>query len=202
MGRLSRASWIAAGMLASLIFCGLASAALKSSPPKDVDLSGRWKLNKELSEDPHGAIEYAREELKAKAKRKAGRSRRADSEEERESSRFDHMADSLEEQITTPEEFAIQQEDGAFVLVLPEATDTCKANRKDEVLVSTGAKAERQCGWDKRAFVIELKPERGPTRTERYELDKENDRLIVTNQLKGERIPEIQVKRVYERVAS
>jgi hypothetical protein len=189
-------------MLASFVFSGLASAALKASPPKGVDLSGRWKLNKELSEDPHGAIEFAREELKAKAKKKAGRSKRVDSEEERESSRFDHMADSLEEAITTPEEFAIQQEAAAFVLVLPEATDTCRASRKDEVVVSTGAKAERQCGWDKRVFVIELKPERGPTRTARYELDPENDRLIVTSQLKGERIPEIQVKRVYERVSS
>jgi hypothetical protein len=195
------ASWAAAGMLVSLMSGGLALAALKPAAPKDVDLSGRWKLNAALSEDPHAAIEVARGEMREKAQKKSGRKSKRD-EQLQASERFDNMADFMEEAITTPEEFAIQQESEAFVLVLPERTDTCRTKQRTEITISTGAKAQRQCGWDKRVFVIEVTPKEGPARSARYELDTANDRLVVTSELKGERIPEIQVKRVYERVAS
>ena len=194
----------AASALLSLMFCSLAFASLKSTAPKDVDLSGRWKLNPALSEDPHAAIEMAEAEIKEKrAKNNKGggkMSKKARADEEA-ASRFEGMQESLEDALTTPEEFAIQQEPEAFVLVLPEATDTCKTKVTGQVSTPGGGKADRQCGWDKRTFVIEVKPKKGPVYSARYELDTEKDRLIVTSLLKGERLPEIQVKRVYERVA-
>jgi hypothetical protein len=85
-------------------------------------------------------------------------------------------------------------------LVTPEATDTCKTKHPGQVNLPLYGATDRKCGWDKTAFVIEVEPKHGPLNTTRYEIDKESGRLLVTSELKGERIPKIQVKRVYERV--
>jgi hypothetical protein len=227
----------AVALVACLAFGSVAYAALKSTAPKDVDLSGHWKLNAALSEDPHAAALMAREEQKEldkKAKKKKKRSRERapvlrgpddrgdsppgesvprrddpsgsgpDSEEDDSADQDDRNRsqsyDPIETAITTPEEFAIQQEPEAFVLMMTESTDTCKPKQPGKVTTPEAGVAERKCGWDRNAFVVELNPTHGPLLTTRYELDKESGRLLVTSQLKGERIAKVQVKRVYERV--
>jgi hypothetical protein len=213
----------------------LAHAALKSSAPKDVDLSGHWKLNASLSEDPHAAVEVARKEMDAQGKKdknkKGGLFRRnkppvmrgpdeggrlppgesvppegpdrqpddAQGNGESADGPGARDYDPLEAAITTPEEFAIQQESESFVLLLKESTDTCKPKQPGTVSTPEAGLAKRACGWDRNAFVVELNPAHGPLLTTRYELDKASGRLFVTSSLKGERLPKIEVKRVYER---
>ena len=61
---------------------------------------------------------------------------------------------------------------------------------------SAGA-AERNCGWDGRAWVIET--ERGKTlkRTDRYELSKDGKTLTYETIASGQRIPKIKITRTY-----
>jgi hypothetical protein len=219
--------------MAALLSCGVAMASFKTSAPKGVDLSGRWKLSPELSEDPHAAVEVAREEMRDKNKdeKKKGRHRtrggmrppdenrghlppgetipnpedhRQPNDDSNDKSAEDDSArdvnlDPLERAVTTPAEFAIQQEPEAFVLMTRDATDTCRPKRPGQINVPGYGMTDRECGWDKSAFVVQVEPKQGPQSITRYEIDKENGRLVVTSELKGERIPKIQVKRVYER---
>jgi hypothetical protein len=223
--------------LVAVLPFGAAQAALKASAPKGVDLSGRWKLSPELSEDPHAAVSVAREEMNEQEQKDKGKKKRrskgsvirpasdksrmpsggegmpprepADSPddsaheaEEPKKSTPPDSTDPLERAVTTPEEFAIQQEPEAFVLMLADATDTCKTRQPGEVNVPGYGLTPRKCGWDKAGFVVETQPKNGPLNMTRYEMDKENGRLLVTSELKGERIPKISVKRVYVRVES
>jgi hypothetical protein len=220
--------------LAACVPFSFAFAALRDAPPKGVDLSGRWKLSPELSEDPHAAVNVAREEMKEKEEgksrkknqRSGGGEMRPPQEKtrmppgdqppppnpnrppaddanepdtEKQSTSMDD-SDPLERLVTAPEEFAIEQDPGAFVLMTKDATDTCKTKQPGQVSVPGYGLSVRKCGWDKAGFVVEVAPKQGPLTTTRYEIDKESGRLFVTSELKGERIPKISVKRIYERV--
>ena len=223
-------------VLAACLPFSLSFAALKSTAPQGVNLSGRWKLSPELSEDPHAAVSVAREEMKEKGKEarrkkkgrfsgggmrppeeksrlppgervpspESGRPTDGDSDtaDEPDESAHREDVDPLERAVTSPEEFAIQQESGAFVLMTSDATDTCRTKQPGQVNVPGYGLSNRKCGWDKAGFVVEVEPKEGPLSTTRYEIDRESGRLFVTSQLKGERIPKISVKRVYERVES
>jgi hypothetical protein len=72
----------------------------------------------------------------------------------------------------------------------------CAAGVKVAVSDSAGA-AERNCGWDGRAWVIET--ERGKTlkRTDRYELSKDGKTLTYVTTASGQRIPKIKITRTY-----
>jgi hypothetical protein len=223
-------------VLSACLPFGVALAALKNAAPKGVDLSGRWKLSPELSEDPHAAVSVAREEMKEKEqserRKKKGRFKGGGMRPPEEKSRMppdggDHPpppgrdprpdesgdgadepkesphnedSDPLERAVTTPEEFAIEQDPEAFVLMTRDATDTCKTRQPGQVNVPGYGLAARKCGWDKAGFVVEVEPKNGPLNTTRYEIDKESGRLFVTSELKGERLPKISVKRIYVRV--
>jgi len=218
-------------VLAACAPFGIALGALKAAAPKGVDLSGRWKLSPELSEDPHAAVTLAREALKEQKpdKRRKKSRKGADMRMPEEKTRMPpgeqvppnsnprpdpnieedaepkesppiQDRDPLEQAVTSPEEFAIQQEPEAFVLMTTDATDTCRTKQPGQVHVPGYGLTARKCGWDKAGFVMEVEPKNGPLNTVRYEIDKESGRLFVTSELKGERIPKISVKRVYERV--
>jgi hypothetical protein len=61
--------------------------------------------------------------------------------------------------------------------------------------------ADRSVGWKGKAFIIETKAQNGPSKQDAYALD-DDGRLIVTTRLSGQRMPNIQIKRVYDRVTN
>jgi len=72
----------------------------------------------------------------------------------------------------------------------------CAAGVKVAISDSAGA-AERNCGWDGRAWVIET--ERGKTlkRTDRYEISKDGKTLTYVTTASGDRVPKIKITRTY-----
>jgi hypothetical protein len=72
----------------------------------------------------------------------------------------------------------------------------CAAGVKVAISDSAGA-AERNCGWDGRAWVVET--ERGKTlkRTDRYELSKDGKTLTYVTTASGTRLPKIKITRTY-----
>jgi hypothetical protein len=77
-----------------------------------------------------------------------------------------------------------------------QASVECAAGVKVAISDSAGA-AERNCGWDGRAWVIET--ERGKTlkRTDRYELSKDGKTLTYVTTASGDRLPKIKITRTY-----
>ena len=83
------------------------------------------------------------------------------------------------------------------VKVSAEQSDTeCAAGVKVAILDAAGA-AERNCGWDGRAWVIDT--ERGKTlkRTDRFELSQDGKTLTYITTASGQRLPKIKISRTY-----
>jgi hypothetical protein len=72
----------------------------------------------------------------------------------------------------------------------------CAAGVKVAISDSAGA-AERNCGWDGRAWVIETERGKTLTRTDRYELSKDGKTLTYVTTASGPRIPKIKITRTY-----
>jgi hypothetical protein len=72
----------------------------------------------------------------------------------------------------------------------------CAAGVKVAISDSAGA-AERNCGWDGRAWVIETERGKALKRTDRYELSKDGKTLTYVTTASGERIPKIKITRTY-----
>jgi hypothetical protein len=77
-----------------------------------------------------------------------------------------------------------------------QATVECAAGVKVAISDSAGS-AERNCGWDGRAWVIETDRGKNLKRTDRYELSKDGKTLIYTTTASGARLPKIKITRTY-----
>jgi hypothetical protein len=75
----------------------------------------------------------------------------------------------------------------------------CAAGVKVAVMDSAGA-AERTCGWDGRAWVIETDRGKMLKRTDRYELSKDGKTLTYTTTASGDRFPKLKITRTYTAV--
>jgi hypothetical protein len=60
-----------------------------------------------------------------------------------------------------------------------------------------GGSAERNCGWDGRAWVVETDRGKDLKRTDRYELSKDGKTLTYTTTASGTRVPKIKITRTY-----
>jgi hypothetical protein len=81
--------------------------------------------------------------------------------------------------------------------VSAEETDVeCAAGVKVAISDAAGA-AQRNCGWDGRAWVIETARGKELTRTDRYELSKDGKTLTYVTTATGKRLPKIKITRTY-----
>jgi hypothetical protein len=90
----------------------------------------------------------------------------------------------------------VRQQPKILSFVSDSGTLDCTPGEKTSVNDANGS-ATRSCGWDGKAFVVTLKPERGATREDRYALEADGARLVHTTTLKGGRMPEVSLRRVY-----
>ncbi len=90
----------------------------------------------------------------------------------------------------------MRQQPKILSFVSDSGTLDCTPGEKTSVNDANGS-ATRSCGWDGKAFVVTLKPERGATREDRYALEADGARLVHTTTLKGGRMPEVSLRRVY-----
>ncbi len=77
-----------------------------------------------------------------------------------------------------------------------EANTECAAGVKVAISDANGD-AERNCGWDGRAWVVETARGKNFTRTDRYELSKDGKTLTYVTTASGSRMPKIKISRTY-----
>ena len=159
---------------AAVAVMNVAFAGLKDVPPNNVDLTGLWNINPQLSDDPQRLLD-----------RKHGRAMQA-----------------ALEQLVAQEQLDIRQDIHSLTFANIEQTNTCKIGQAAQVPTPDGNLADRQCGWKRKKFVVEMKSPNGLTRTDQYELAKGDNQLIVVTELAGSRLPlsGVKIRRTYDRV--
>ena len=79
-----------------------------------------------------------------------------------------------------------------------QASTECAAGVKVAISDGSGS-AERNCGWDGRAWVIETARGKTFTRTDRYELSKDGQTLMYVTTATGSRMSKVKISRTYTR---
>jgi hypothetical protein len=97
---------------------------------------------------------------------------------------------------TNPDKLAFAQVDHNLKVSADQNAMECAAGVKVAISDSLGD-AERNCGWDRRAWVIETKRGKNFTRTDRYELSQDGKTLTYTTTATGTRLPKIEISRMY-----
>jgi hypothetical protein len=194
---------------AALLTSSVACAEFKSTAPADVNLAGTWKLNHELSDAPPKVLKERRAgtsegeggtlstsggvgfpDAGGPSTQVAGRAAGGDREGKR-----GQMMHRLE----IAEQIDIEQRNDAMTLTSDASTASCDTTETTQVSTPDGGVADRRCGWDGNAFVIELKSPHGFTQRDSYTLSDDGKQLIMTTELKGGPMQAPTIKRVYDR---
>ena len=95
----------------------------------------------------------------------------------------------------------IEQKPDEIVITNGARVRSFTPGQKSVVSVPSGV-ADQRSGWKGREYVIDLRPQLGPSSEERYKLSDDGKHLYVTIKIAGEgRNHSLTVKRVYERTA-
>lgn len=91
----------------------------------------------------------------------------------------------------------IEQRPGELIITNAAASHAYVPGQRSVVSVPSGV-ADQRSGWKGREYWIELKPQVGPSATEKFKLSADGKELIETIEVGGEgRVPRLEVTRVY-----
>jgi hypothetical protein len=180
--------WTCAGFL-------LASALLAAGP---ANLSGTWKLNKELSDDAHQKMDQARKAQgdvppSSGGARGAWRGGANKDGGPRDPAAFAKAWATL----------TIHHEDPRLVIADGAGHEHFLYTDGREIAEERPRRGtvEIAAHWDEDRVVVEMKPERGPSRTETYSVAADGSQLTVVTRIEAHGpMPEITVRRVYDAV--
>lgn len=223
--RLRRLAWV----LAAVAIAGCASTErLATTAPAGVNLTGEWKLNPNLSDDPDklGPDPDVTPQRSPGGHRGHGGGRgggsgmppmgspggpggynylpvaltSGTSEQQPTSSR----GMSINRLLQAPLRMSITQKDGTVVIKanMPDGTQTVDeytAGITATIAFGPQQTAERTAGWRGPVFVVTTTVKKGPWREDDFALD-EDGRLIVSTQTRGGRLGKLDIKRVYDRL--
>ena len=102
----------------------------------------------------------------------------------------------LNDLVANPDKLAFSSTEHTWKVSAGEANTECAAGVK-VAISDTSGDAERNCGWDGRAWVIETVRGKTLTRTDRYELSKDGKTLTYVTTASGTRMPKIKITRTY-----
>jgi hypothetical protein len=202
----------------------LAHAKLKDTPPKNISAEGSWRIDVEASDDPEAVIDEASGHLNSSASRGGGlhggrhggssggmgghhghgqqdASTSNDEPNPSEKTNRTEQLKRLREFAQNPETLAISAHEHALRISSDTASSDCEAGEKISVIDTNGT-AERQCGWDGRAWLVETAYAHSYTRSDRYEISKDGKQLTYTTKVSGGRVPSMKINRVYTKVES
>jgi hypothetical protein len=191
---------------ATLLTSSVACAGLNSTAPADVDLGGTWTLNRDASDDQRAALgerklhierrEAPSESGSISGGGPPGAGRMSDAD-------LESMHEQMMQRLASAERIDIEQRTDAMTLKTDARTVSCGTTETTQVSTPDGGVADRQCGWDGNAFVIELKSPDGVTQRDSYTLTGDGKQLIVTTKLEsgGGDAPAMSMvtRRVYDR---
>lgn len=194
-------------------------ASLGTHPPHATDLSGDWKLDESLSDDPralmrqqrqhsgHGMGHYGMPQLVTPpepsipapqgSSPQGGHHRRSGLGGNWGGGR--HSPNS--EFLAQPAALSIHQGASRLELVADGVSTDFVYGEKVMASVQGGA-AERSSGWKGLDFVVRYDVTGGPKAARSYELNDGGKQLVVATQLQGGRGPDVKFRTVYERTAA
>jgi hypothetical protein len=208
----------------------VAVADLNRTFPRNVDLTGLWKINAEESDDPQKVVaEQRRDSAEGGGSHGGGVSvdvggggivfgggaigtmRRGGpasggsgtGDRPKGDPEPESMKMPVDAFLATVEQFEIQQHPDEVTITTDDGSSTCKPTVPSKAPVPGGEMANRRCGWHGKAYVVELQlPGDEVTRSKSYELRKDGQQLVMITQIKGGHTPlsGMQIKRVYDRV--
>jgi hypothetical protein len=209
-----RACWLL--FAAGTMFGGLGCSSVgtfAASAPAGVDFAGTWKLDVAASDDPRKALEKFRPRRSyAQAGPVTGRRRRGQSSaqatgvpEEEEAGppppptllRLIPNSDVLRNEV-----LSIKQRPDAFIVDYGTSARSYTPGEKSVVSVPEGV-GDQSAGWHGKDFVIDVRSQLGMQMTETFSLSNKNGRqLIVKVHLSGDRVPRVDLTRVYNPTTS
>jgi len=102
----------------------------------------------------------------------------------------------LNDLAANPDKLAFSSTEHTLKIIAGDANTECAAGVKVAISDASGD-AERNCGWDGRAWVIETARGKNFTRTDRYEISKDGKTLTYVTTATGSRMPKIKISRTY-----
>lgn len=198
---------------------GCAGRSLKELPPKSVNLSGEWQLNTALSDDVQKALQTPLRIMNERMERNRGpqnagpmrrptegmtRNKSSDdqqSEDERDPGGMRKIRKQRDERfssmIEAPARMSISLQGTRFTIKHDETSDSYTAGSKSVVSFGRDV-ADRIAGWSGNQFVVSTRGVEGGAKEERYALQPDG-RLLLVTKLSGEFLPDVEVKRIYDR---
>jgi hypothetical protein len=168
------------------------------------NLTGTWKLNKDLSDDPRQKMKEAQDSggsggggLGRHRGGFGGRRRGSDTDTGAESPRS-----SLEENASALQLLKIQHQEPQLVIEdgIGRQHKLFTDGRKVEEERSQGGTTEMRAVWKDARIVVTTEPEKGPKITETYAVAADGSQLTVTSKIEGRRGRAIEIRRVYDAV--
>ena len=200
----------AATLLIAVALPLVASADRVMTAPRGIDLTGVWSIDRKRSDDPTKTQEFNRKEAKYAFHVRVGGGLGG-------LGGFGGLsgvgnpghgppATSASREPTQQHEHSIAVSERIEILQLPESVDlkladyyiSCTSTAKTEVSLPERGSAERTCGWEGDAFVVEIHDAEGFSRSDRYAVDDAKS-LIVETTVTSDRLPKLSFKSVYGR---
>jgi hypothetical protein len=217
-------------LLAGALGCALLGACggagrLAAEAPGGVDLSGTWKLDRALSDDPEKLYEKIRVQRAIRnGERPRPNPQRGDSSPRQADGGADLTEDpnnpqSAEFQAAANRSHLSAYEMGVFGTI-PRGDLVTIRQHPDEMYMFDGLThrsftpgaqsvvsvpegvADQHSGWKSKEYVIDVKAQAGPETIERYHLSADGKQLLVEIHSSGGNMPSMKIKRVYERTSA
>jgi hypothetical protein len=208
----------------SVAACG-GAGRLSADAPSGVDLSGTWKLNRGLSDDPEKLYEKFRVKM---ALRNAEQPPPSPPRGDRRSRPADGGANPMEDP-NNPQSAEFQAAanrshlnpyDMGVFGTIPRGDLVTIKQRADEMYINDGLAdrsftpgaqsvvsvpegvADQHSGWKSKEYVIDVKAQAGPETVERYHLSGDGKQLVADIHSHGGNMPSMDIKRVYDRASA
>jgi hypothetical protein len=209
------------GMLAGCLSAGSAEA------PAGVRLDGAWKLDRSASDDPQKQIDKLRQVAAKLAQRRGptiqpgaspreggsrrGQPRTVDSQPDDQTllgmarpTAGDLLKNSqamheLMAFLAHGDFLTVQQDPERFELKYGESGRSFTPGAKSVVSAETGV-ADQVSGWQGKAYVINVRPQVGPSVMEEYSMSDDQKHLVVKLHVESSELPAVDLKLVYARV--
>jgi hypothetical protein len=187
-------------------------AAYRDAPPVTIDLSGYWRLNTTVSDDPEQMLQQRLAEERKEQEKWLRRQRERDplgippiDAAERPApnrSQLQSRMRRLEEMrrmLDISDTLSIRQQGMRIQISSKVDTNTYDAGSKSQVSMPQGELADQSVGWDGPWFVVRRRASRGPQMIYKYRLLK-NDQLETQLNWSGDSpLAGMKVHRIYDR---
>jgi len=215
---------IAAAAAILLLSSTLCRAAYEAEAPQGVDLTGYWKLNTALSDDPERLLQQRLEEERKARERWMRKMREAEDPlgipppdaplppatdsapaaeprpPQSHPPRNRHL-DEMRQMLGISDTLAVTQQGSRIQIQSQVDSRSFDAGTKSQVSMPQGELADSRVGWEGGWFVIDRRAKRGPTMLEKYRLNRKTDQLESLLVWGGDSpLAGIKVHRVYDRM--